>query len=80
MSVHLFQISVSKIVMIVTIVPTLCNALQIFCFQYWYVLSKTLAEAAAWKFVKENNMDIYFRCIKKKKTTWTWLQTIQEWQ
>lgn len=24
----------------------------------WYVLSKTLAEDAAWKFVKENNIDM----------------------
>lgn len=27
-------------------------------FQLWYTLSKTLAEAAAWKFVNENNIDM----------------------
>lgn len=27
-------------------------------FQMWYTLSKTLAEDAAWKFVKENNIDM----------------------
>jgi nucleoside-diphosphate-sugar epimerase len=29
-----------------------------FCFQVWYTLSKTLAEAAAWKFANENNIDM----------------------
>jgi nucleoside-diphosphate-sugar epimerase len=28
------------------------------CFQLWYALSKTLAEAAAWEFVRENNIDM----------------------
>jgi len=27
-------------------------------FQLWYAVSKTLAEEAAWKFVKENNIDM----------------------
>jgi nucleoside-diphosphate-sugar epimerase len=32
---------------------------EIICFhQLWYSLSKTLAEAAAWKFAKENAIDI----------------------
>jgi len=30
----------------------------LFVFQMWYTLSKTLAEDAAWKFVKENNIDM----------------------
>ena len=30
----------------------------ILCFQLWYVVSKTLAEEAAWKFTKENNIDM----------------------
>lgn len=33
-------------------------AISYACFQMWYVLSKTLAEDAAWKFVKENNIDM----------------------
>ena len=40
-----------------------CPALQLLailylCFQLWYVLSKILAEEAAWKFVNENNIDM----------------------
>ena len=31
---------------------------SILCFQLWYVLSKTLAEEAAWKFVNENNIEL----------------------
>ena len=58
MSVHIFQISVSEIVMIVIIVPTICNALHIFCFQRWHVLARTLAEVDAWKFAEENNIDM----------------------
>lgn len=27
-------------------------------FQYWYMLAKTLAEEAAWKFAKENSIDL----------------------
>lgn len=30
----------------------------LFILQRWYTLSKTLAEDAAWKFVKENNIDM----------------------
>lgn len=29
-----------------------------FCLQEWYQLSKTLAEQAAWKFAKENGVDL----------------------
>ncbi|XP_028099059.1 cinnamoyl-CoA reductase 1-like [Camellia sinensis] len=29
-----------------------------FCYQLWYVLSKTLAEDAAWKFTKEKGIDM----------------------
>ena len=29
-----------------------------FCFQNWYAVAKTLAEEAAWKFAKENEMDL----------------------
>ena len=27
-------------------------------FQHWYMLGKTLGEQAAWKFSKENNLDL----------------------
>ncbi|KAI4332122.1 hypothetical protein L6164_017057 [Bauhinia variegata] len=30
----------------------------ILCFQMWYTLSKTLAEEAAWEFIKQNNIDM----------------------
>ncbi|KAF2319618.1 hypothetical protein GH714_017622 [Hevea brasiliensis] len=33
--------------------PTLCKEMKL-----WYVLSKTLAEEAAWKFAKENSIDL----------------------
>ncbi|KAI4306724.1 hypothetical protein L6164_029978 [Bauhinia variegata] len=33
--------------------PDICRELEV-----WYVLSKTLAEDAAWKFAKENNIDM----------------------
>jgi len=33
-------------------------AISYFCHQFWYTLSKTLAEDAAWKFVNENNIDM----------------------
>lgn len=29
-----------------------------FLYQLWYVVSKTLAEEAAWKFAKENGIDL----------------------
>ena len=29
-----------------------------FLYQRWYTISKTLAEQAAWKFAKENGMDL----------------------
>ena len=37
-----------------------CFSLVFFscCYQLWYVVSKTLAEDAAWKFVKENGIDM----------------------
>lgn len=36
----------------------LCQYPLFFCYQMWYVLSKTLAEDAAWKFVKEKGIDM----------------------
>lgn len=34
------------------------NFISFFFHQLWYVLSKTLAEDAAWKFVKEKGIDM----------------------
>lgn len=34
------------------------DAIKLVSFQLWYVLSKTLAEEAAWKFAKENSIDL----------------------
>ena len=34
------------------------NVLVLGFFQLWYVVSKTLAEEAAWKFAKEKGIDI----------------------
>lgn len=33
-------------------------AIWYLCCQLWYLLSKTLAEDAAWKFAKENDLDL----------------------
>lgn len=43
-----------------TSVSIVVNFLPIFylCCQLWYLLSKTLAEEAAWKFAKENSLDL----------------------
>lgn len=30
----------------------------LFLFQSWYIVSKTLAEEAAWRFAKENEIDL----------------------
>jgi nucleoside-diphosphate-sugar epimerase len=36
----------------------ICFILSFFLFQNWYVVSKTLAEEAAWRFAKENEIDL----------------------